>query len=269
MQSLFKDLWIQIRQVRAIAKKDFFQIISSPMFFIILGVSCFFWSFVYVRSLIVFASQSLNMPVQMAQEGGGMNIHYHVFFPLLAQVNLLLLFIVPALTMRLFAEERKLKTFDLLMSSPLTSFQIAIGKFFAAYQCSLIIIVISFLYIWLTSFFADFNWAMPLLSYLGLMLITAVYVSLGVLASSLSSSVVLSTILGVVFNVFIWVMANQIKDLLDHPVFFSVMDYLSIPSHFEQFVMGKFVISSFCFFIIIIAFLIFLTVKVIDVLRWR
>ena len=269
MQSIFENLWVQIRQVAAITKKDFFQIISSPMFFIILGVSCFFWSFVYVRSLIVFANQSLSMPVQMAQEGGGMNIHYHVFFPLLAQVNLMLLFIVPALTMRLFAEEKKLKTFDLLMSSPLTSSQIVVGKFCAAYKCSLVIIFVSFLYIWFTSFFADFTWVMPFLSYLGLMLLTAVYVALGVLASSLSSSVVLSTILGVVFNVFIWIMTNQLKDIIDHPIFVSVMDYLSIPMHFEQFVMGKFVISSFCFFIIIITFLIFLTIKVIDVLRWR
>lgn len=269
MQSIFKNLWAQLRQIAAIAKKDFFQIISSPMFFIILGVSCFFWSFVYVRSLIVFASQSMSMPVQMAQEGGGMNIHYHVFFPLLAQVNLMLLFIVPALTMRLFAEEKKLKTFDLLMSSPLTSTQIVVGKFFAAYKCSLIIIFVSFLYILLASFFADFNWVMPLLSYLGLMLLTAVYVSLGILASSLSSSVVLSTILGVIFNVFIWVVTNQVKDLTNNSVFVSVMDYLSVPMHFEQFVMGKFVISSFCFFIIVITFLIFITVKVIDVLRWR
>ena len=267
--SFFKSLGAQTRQTMSIAKKDFFQIISSPMFFIILGVSCFFWSFMYVRSLITFASQSMNMPVQMAQEGGGMNIHYYVFFSLLAQVNLMLLFIVPAVTMKLFAEERKLKTFDLLLSAPLTSTQIVIGKFLAAYQCSFIIILVSFLYILMTSFFADFNWTLPLLSYLGLALLTAVYVSLGILASSLSSSVVLSTILGVVFNVFIWIVTNQLKDVIDSPVFVSVMDYLNIPSHFEQFVMGKFVTSSFCFFVIVISFIIFLTVKVIDVLRWR
>ena len=269
MSSLFKKLWIYIRQVMAIAIKDFFQIISSPMFFVILGVSCFFWSFVYVRSLIVFASESMAMSVQRAQEGGGMNIHYYVFFPLLAQVNLLLLFIVPALTMRLFSEERKMNTFDLLMSSPLTSTQIVIGKFCAAYKCSLIIVFVSFIYILLTAFFADFSWKVPLLSYLGLLLLTAVYVSLGVLASSLSSSLVLSTILGVIFNVFIWIITNQIKDISDNPIFIFIVDYLNVPSHFEQFVMGKFVISSFCFFVIIITFLIFLTVKVIDVLRWR
>ena len=142
--SFFENLWVQIRQTMSIAKKDFVQIVSSPMFFVILGVSCFFWSFVYVRALITFASQSMNMPVQMAQEGGGMNIHYHVFFSLLAQVNLILLFVVPALTMRLFAEEKKLKTFDLLLSAPLTSTQIVIGKFLAAYQCSFIIILVSF-----------------------------------------------------------------------------------------------------------------------------
>ncbi len=269
MPSIFENLWVQMRQIIAITKKDFFQIVVSPMFFIILGVSCFFWSFVYVRSLIAFASQSMSMPIQMAQEGGGANIHYHLFFPLLAQVNLLLLFIVPALTMRLFAEEKKLKTFDLLMSAPLTSTQIVVGKFCAAYKCSLIIVFTSFFYIVLTSFFADFNWVMPFLSYLGLMLLTAVYVAMGVFASSLSSSVVLSTILGVVFNVSIWVIINQLKDITDNPIFVSVMDYLIVPTHFEQFLMGKFVISSFCFFIIIVTFLIFLTIKVVDVLRWR
>lgn len=266
---MFSNLGVYVRQVMALTKKDFLQIVSSPMFFIILGVSCFFWSFVYARSLIVFASESMAMPIQRAQEGGGMNIYYYVFIPLLAQVNLLLLFIVPALTMRLFSEERKLQTFDLLMSSPLTSFQIVIGKFCSAYKCSLIIISVSFIYILITSLFADFSWTMPLLSYLGLLFLTAVYVSLGVLASALSSSLVLSTILGVVFNVFIWIITDQIKDISDNPIFSELVEYLNIPMHFEQFVMGKFVISSFCFFVIVVAFLIFLTVKVIDVLRWR
>ncbi len=256
---------MKLNQVWAITKKEFWQIVTSPMFLIILGVACFLWSFIYVRHFIEFAERSVIISAQ-GQEGG--NIHFDVFVSLLAQMNLLLIFIIPALTMRLFAEEKKMKTFDLLMSVPITPLQIVLGKFFAAYLCSIIVIGVSFIYIVITSFFADFSWTLPLLSYLGMLLLAAVYVCLGLLASVITQSVVLSTILGILFNMFIWFF-GQILDMVSHPVAVAVLEYLMIPQHLEKFIKGKLVISSLVFFLIFTAFFIFLITKIIQASKWR
>ena len=251
----------KITQVWVITKKEFWQIITSPMFLTILGVACLLWSFVYVRYFIEFAERSV-----VSNEGG--NIHFDVFVALLAQMNLLLIFIIPSLTMKLFAEEKKMKTFDLLMSAPVTALQIVLGKFFAAYLCSLVVIGISFLYIFMTSFFADFSWTLPLLSYLGMFLLAGVYVCLGLLASTITSSVVLSTILGILFSIFIW-FVGQILDIVNHPLAISILEYLVVPQHLENFIKGKFVLSSMVFFFIFIIFFIFLITKIIQASKWR
>ena len=250
-------------QVWAITKKEFIQIVTSPMFLVILGVACFLWSFVYVRYFIEFAEKSL---VVSSQEGG--NIHFDVFISLLAQMNLLLIFIIPALTMKLFSEEQKMKTFDLLLSAPITSLQIVLGKFLAAYLCSTIVIGISFIYIVITAFFADFSWTLPLMSYVGMLLLAAVYVCLGLLASVMTKSAVLSTILGILFNVFIWFFA-QTLDIVDHPIVIAVLEYLLIPQHLENFIKGKLETSSLVFFCLFVIFFIFLITKIIQASKWR
>ena len=269
LKNVYNEWLENIRQVFAIYKKDLFQIIFSPMFLVICVVCCILWGFTYVRSFILFANQSLSFSYMAGAGGGeGMDIHRFVFIPLMSQMNLLLIFIVPALTMRLFAEEKKLHTFDLLMSAPLTAFQIVFGKFLAAYKCTLLLMFLSFIYVGFSGFFADFNWTMPLLSYLGLALLGMVYVSLGLLASSLTQSIVLSVILGVVFNLFLW-FVGQAVDLSDHIIFTSVMDYISVAGHLGNFVKGVLSIQSLCFFFVVSAFFIYLTKQILETVRWR
>ena len=267
MKTRLKKLTKSYQQIEAIYLKDLFQIIFSPMFLTICGFCCFLWSFNYVRSIFLFAQNS-NMPAFMGRGNEPMDIHRYVFIPLVSQMNLLLVFIIPALTMRLFSEEKKLRTFDLLMSSPLNAIQMVLGKFFAAYKASLLLVSLSFVYIAITALFTDFQWLMPLTLYLGVILLVAVYVSLGLLASSLTSSLVLSVILGVVFNLFIW-FVSQASDLTDNVVFTSIMDYLSLGGHLMRFAQGMISIESISFFIVTSVFFIFLTKQVIETHRWR
>ncbi len=268
LKKFFNEIIKNYRQIVAICTKDLFQIIFSPMFLIVCVVCCILWGFTFVRSFILFADQSLSLPYNMGGSEGGMDIHRYVFIPLISQMNLLLIFIVPALTMRLFAEEKKLNTFDLLMSAPLTAFQIVFGKFLAAYKCTLLLILLSFVYVAFSGFFADFSWTMPLLSYLGIALLAMIYVSLGLLASILTQSIVLSVILGVVFNLFLWFIVQAV-DLSDHVIFTSVMDYISVSDHLSNFVQGTLVVSSVCFFFIVSAFFIYLTKQILETTRWR
>lgn len=266
MDAFLQEGAIRFRQVKSIYLKEFFQILLSPMFLVIVGACCLFWSFTYIRSFFLFSAQNLSLSFQ--QNAEGINIHYAVFIPLASQLNLLLIFIAPALTMRLFSEEKKLNTFDLLMSAPLSSGQIVCGKFLAAFSSVALLISISFLYIVLTAFFADFNWVMPLLTYLGVLLVGGVYTALGLFASALTRSVVLSVTLGLILNLGAWFI-SQSSDLIDYPIFSSIMNFFSVADHLINFGKGTIVISSFSFFLIVIFFFVFLTRQVIEVLRWR
>ena len=270
MKALIKHLYcngfVFLRQIKAIYLKDFIQILFSPMFLVILGACCLLWSSTYVRYFFLFAAQSVSMPLQQNQELA--SIHYTVFVPFISQINLLLVFIAPALTMRLLSEEKKLNTFDLLLSAPLNSTQIILGKFFSAYTAMILLISVSFLYIVLTSFFADFNWTIILIAYLGVILMSGAYTALGLFASSLTRSVVLSVILGVIMNVGIW-FVSQSSDVMDDPVFKSVMDFFSVADHLINFAKGTIVISSAVFFIVIMVFFVFLARQMVEISRWK
>lgn len=251
-----------LRQIKAIFKKDFVQIIFSPTFLVICAICCILWGFFYIRSFIVFAENSLSF------QSGKANIHYALFVPLMVQMNLVLLFIIPVLTMKLFAEEKKLKTFDLLMSAPLTAFQIVIGKFFAAYLSVILLIFISFVYVAFTGFFTEFNWMLPILSYIGIAFLSMIYVSLGMFASVLTESIMLSVSLGVIFNIFIWFI-GQATDLSTHPVFLSVIDYISITTHLNNFIKGILSTHSTLFFFVVFVFFIYLIKQILETIRWR
>src|SRR5438445_4315662 len=96
-----------------------------------------------------------------------LNIHYGVFLRLLSYLNLILIFVVPALTMKLFAEEKKMHTFDLLLTSPVTSFQIVVGKYLAALGAIFGLVLVAISYPLATAALAKLNWAPLFIAFFG------------------------------------------------------------------------------------------------------
>ncbi len=251
--------------------KDFKQIFFSPVFFLMTGFCCVIWSFKFIRELFEFASKAGGVqyfdPSVMAQRG--VNIYETVFMNHLSSTHLLLLFIIPVITMRLIAEEKKLRTFDLLLTAPITSTKIVLGKFFAAYAVALILVFLSFLYPFGTSWFAEFN--VKLLiggGYLAIALLAGLYTAIGLFSSALTSSVMLSVSLGVIFIIALHFLG--IGGLLfDNPVYSAIANYLSVFEHLNPLFRGNIVSSSIVFFFIAMAFFIFMTQRVVESYRWR
>ncbi len=260
-----------MRQFINQVNKDFKQIFFSPVFFLIAGFCCAIWSFRFIRELFEFASKAGGVPYfdpSLAQQRGP-NIYETVFMNHLAFTHLLLLFIIPIITMRLLAEEKKLRTFDLLLTAPITSTKIVLGKFFAGYVVVLTLVFCSFLYPFGTRWFAEFN--MKLLTgggYLAITLLAGLYTSIGLFSSALTSSVMLSVFLGIIFIIALHFM-GLVGLLLDHPVFSSVTNYLSVFEHVNLLFRGNIVSSSIIFFFIAMGFFIFMTQRVVESYRWR
>ena len=255
------------RQIFLIAYTDFKQITFHPLFFMSLGACYILISSLFPRELMQFASSYITPGFQQAP-GQTRNIHFDVFIPHIQMINLLLLFLVPTVAMKLLSEEKKNKTYDLLMTVPLSSLQIVLGKYLALILNLSFFLLVAMAYPLSLTFFTDIPEGPFLASWLGLFLLAAVYAATGLFASSLTSSAMLSIIMGVIFNFSIW-FVSQGKDFSDNPVFQNVMEYLSLSEHLVNFIKGSLVISSFVFFFSCILFFLFLVYKVIEFSRWR
>ena len=253
-----------MRATYTIAWKDIRNLLTSPLFFIIAGLCTILWSYTFIRNVVQFAENSRQ---NMGAENG-LNLQREVFMMHISQINLLFIFVVPALTMRLLAEEKRLRTYDLLLTSPVTATNIALGKFLAGWAAVLALTLISLLYPLSVRTVTAFPMGPLLSAYLGVALVSGAYVAVGLFASSLTESIVLSVVMGLIFNIMLWFIAQGTGGD-SSPVVAAVFEYLSIGQHFLNFILGSIKLKSVVFFTTLIGLFVFLTQRVIESSRWR
>lgn len=257
-----------MRAVWVIACRDFRALATTPLFFVISGMCALIWSFMYIRVLDAFSKMSLQMAFQARGQGQGLSLHFEAFVKHISLVNFLLIIAIPALTMRLFSEEKKLRTYDLLLTSPVTATQITLGKFLAGFGAATVLLLISLLYPLSTTFLTDIQWGPLWTSYLGLWLLVGAYVAVGVFASSLTESVMLAVVMALIFNVFLWFVGSGV-DAVDNSLWKGVFEHLSLGEHFLSFIRGNIELAGLVFFFSIISLNCFLTQRVVESSRWR
>ena len=254
-----------MRAVFTIAGKDFRTLLTSPLFYIISGLCSVLWGYTYLRSMFMFAARSSSPQAAMQ---GAMNFQQEVFFPLISSANLLFVFVVPALTMRLLSEEKRQRTYDLLLTSPVTATQIALGKFLAGFGGVAALTAICFLYPVMSRAVAAFPAGPVLSAFLGVLLVSGIYVALGLFASSLTESVMLSVVLGLIFNIMLWFISQGLGDSMP-PWLMTIFENMSLGQHFINFIQGAIKLHSLVFMVSVITLFVFLTQRVIESSRWR
>jgi len=257
-----------VRQFFNQFKKDFKQTFFSPVFFLMAGLCCSIWGFVFPRKIFEFSRVAGVSPFAQGGRGGGYNIYETVFVSHLSLTHLLLLFIVPIFTLRLISDEKKLINFGILLTAPITSMKIVLGKFLAAYSVVLILVTLSFLYPLGTSWFVEFNVGLLISAYLCIALLIGVYTAIGLFSSSLSASIMLSVFLGIIFSVALHFVSLG-GQFSNNPLYSSITNYLSVSTHLDNFFRGNIVSSSILFFFIMAGFFLFMTQRVIESARWR
>ena len=120
-----------MRNILAIAQKELKSYFSSPIAYIVIGLFALFYGYFYAVYLQVFLRDSMSMG-QMGMNQQAMNVNQQMLRPVLQNVTVLLLFVLPAITMRTYAEERRSGTIELLLTSPVSDLQIIMGKFLGA-----------------------------------------------------------------------------------------------------------------------------------------
>lgn len=255
-------------KIFAIFKKETRGFFLSPNFYVVcfLCSAVFSWIYPNVLNKFAMALQAAVYSPEMPKQQ--LNIHYQVFLPQLNMLNLILIFIVPAMTMRLFAEEKKLRTFDLLLTSPVTSAQIVIGKYLAALAAIFGICFLSFLYPAATAMFTKVNWATLTIAFMGIFIVGGVYVAMDLFASSLTESAVVAYVMAVVFNMSVWFVGIGV-DVVDSPLARQIFEHISLNQHLIGMVEGTLRTSSLIFLTSVIFLFCFLCERVVESSRWR
>lgn len=169
-------------------------------------------------------------------------------------------FILPVLTMRLFAEDRKLKTDQLLMTAPVSVRAMVLGKFLAAFAVVALALAVIFIYAVIISFFGAMNWAETISCFVGFALLSAAMLSIGAFMSALTESQVtaaVATYAALVVTVFLGNFASAVSGALK-----TALLWLSPTERFLDFAMGILDPSALVYYISISALFLFLTAEV-------
>ncbi|MEN0057550.1 MAG: ABC transporter permease subunit [Bdellovibrio sp.] len=251
-----------------IFKKELKGFYLNPTFWIICFLVSLIFSWVYPIQLNLFSQLLMNYVMQQGVPQNQLNIHYGVFLRQLSYLNLLLIFVVPALTMKLFAEEKKLRTFDLLLTSPVTSLQIVLGKYFAAMGAVGGIVLLALAYPVATSALAKLNWAPLIIAFIGIFLVGCVYAAMDLFSSSLTENSIVAYVTSVILNVSIWFIGIG-AEVMDGETARKVFEHVSLSSHLSSLVEGTIRTNGLVFFASIIVLFCFLAERVVESSRWR
>jgi gliding motility-associated transport system permease protein len=257
-----------MRNILAIAHKELRSYFASPIGYIVIGFFALLYGYFYVTMLNFFVRQSM----QMAQFGGGaagqtMSINEVMIRPLLQNVTILVLFLMPMVTMRSYAEEKRSGTIELLLTSPITDFEIIMGKFLGALALWGTALAVSLIHIAILFVYGTPEWKPILTAYLGLLLLGGCFISVGLLISSLTTNQIVAGM--ATFGVFLLLWIINWIGSFSGPTVDRVTQYLSIIDHFDDFSKGVLDTSHLVYYISFIGFGLFLTAKSVDSERWR
>ncbi len=184
-------------------------------------------------------------------------------------------FLIPILTMRIWSEEKKQKTDQLLLTAPVTPMQLAMGKFMAAMAVYLVSLALTFTYPLVTSVYDGVvEWKLIIGNYIAITCVAAAYIAICQFMSCLTESQIISAILSLatlmLFSLVQELLPSEILGMEFFGLFsvYEVASFLSIEIRYANFLSGIFVFSDIVYFISLAAFFLFVTSRVIDKRRW-
>jgi ABC-2 type transport system permease protein len=249
-----------------IFKKEMRLYFTSPVAYVILAIflviAGYFFSAIF--SFFTMASMQAAMNPQMARE---LTVTDSVMRPLFSNMSVILLLLIPVVTMRLFAEERRSGTIELLLTYPVRDGAVLIGKYLAALALYAIMLVFTLLYPALLFYFARIEWGPLLTGYLGLLLMGATFLSVGIFASTLTENQIVSSLITFGVLLIFWVIGWSAENV--GGVGGRILSDLSILEHYDTFSKGVIDTKDVIYYLNFTLLGLFLTLRSLEARRWR
>lgn len=230
----------------AIMKRELSAYFSSAIGYIFLAVYYLFSGFFFQATL--------------ASNTGNMSMIFGNMFTII-------LFLTPILTMRLWSEEKKQKTDQALFTAPVKLLPVTLGKYFAALIVFIISLAINLVYAMVISFFTTPEWSVILGNMVGLFLLGAALIAIGMFISALTENQVIAAVGGFGVAFFVMLM-DALPTIIPGDFFLELITNLSFNNHYNDFSYGILNLTDVVFFLSVIVLFVFLTVRVFEKKRW-
>src|SRR6266487_744375 len=254
-----------MRNIWIICRKELRSYFVSPIAYLLLTMFALIFGFFFWNSLGYFVF--MGMQSQMRGEQFPMNLNEQIVRPLLSNVSVIGLFFIPMITMRLFAEEKRSGTIELLTTSPIRDVEVIIGKWLAAvalYACLLLITALNFLFLFK---YGNPDWKPLAVGYLGLLLQAGALLAIGTFISSLTKNQIIAGALTFGICLLLWVL--EWVSGYETATWAHVLAYMSVIRHFESFGRGVIDSKDAVYYATLIFLGLFFTARSLESLRWR
>jgi len=262
-----------MRNSIAIAKKELYLYFTTPIAYVAFFATSFIGAWFFLSLTSSFQRQSMQfMQFQAPQMLERMNLTDMVAAPLLINMGLILTFVIPFLSMRLFSEERRQKTMELLMTAPVRSSEIVFGKYLSALVVLAVVIGIVSAFPALLSIFGSggggsaIEWQTVGAGLTGLFLCGAAFLAIGLFVSSLTDSQVVAALITFFVLLLTWMISWKAAEA--EGVWRDVILHASSVTHLVQFARGVVDLSDVVYFLSVIALGLFLTHRAVESRRW-
>ncbi len=249
----------------AIAQKEIRSYFASPIAYVVIGLFALLFGWFYVSILNWFVNQGMQMSMGMGP--ANTNVNQQMIRPLLLNMTVVLLFVLPMITMRTYSEEKRSGTIELLLTSPISDIEIIVGKFLGAMTLYGAMLGVTLIYIAVLFAVGNPEWKPVATAYLGLLLLGGCFISVGMLISSFTKNQIVAGM--VTFAVFLLLWVIDWIGSFAGPTVEQLVNYLSITQHFDDFAKGVIDTKHLIYYVSFITFGLFLTAKSVDSERWR
>lgn len=237
-----------MRVALAVASKEIQTYFTSPMGYIV--------ALVFVALTGYFFVTSISTDIPEASIDG-----------YVTPSALILIFLAPAMTMRLFAEEQKLGTLELLLTSPVRDWEVVLGKYAASLVFFLATLSLTLFYVLLLGYYGNPDWGPVWSGYLGMALYGGAALSIGLLTSSLTNNQIIALVVGFGILLILFVI-DQSAGLVSGTAS-TVLSQIGLTSHLEDFTRGVIDTRDLIYYLTVISVFLFLTVRSVESRRWR
>lgn len=248
-----------------IFRKEFVSYFRSPIAYAVMAFFALISGYFFYVAVVFFMQASIQS--SMAGQNQPMNVNESVIRPLFSNISVIGLFVIPMITMRLFAEEKRTGTIELLITSPITDLEIILGKWLAAFALYAAMLAVSLLSMITLFMYGKPDWRPILVGYLGLLLQGGCLLAIGTFISSCTKNQIVAGVAGFSVCLLLWVL-DWVSSFQDS-VAAKVVAYLSVLQHYDSFSKGILDSKDIIYYLSAIFIGLFLTSRSLESLRWR
>ncbi len=246
---MFVNFW-------AILSKELRSYFLSPFIYLISAVFLLLSGYYFYTDLIFYV-----------QFGFGLNIMENFWQLMFTDLRLVIMLTVPFLTMRLFAEEKRLGTIELLLTYPMRDGDLFWGKFVACAIATLFMLSCTLVYPVIMFYLQPFDWTLVVPGYVGLVLLALSFIACGLFISSLTDNIVVAGLGSLGLLLFFWILSWN--DGATQFGLISTIATVSMVTHFQNFARGLIDSKEITFFLMFIIFFSFLTLRSLEARQWK